>query len=110
MSILQTQNISPASGLSDLLRQQQTIPTDKSLLDLPEEGGNFGTMLKEMVQDVNDLQHQAVEKEKQFLRGEISDVHEVMIATEEASVAFDLLMEIRNKLLDSYNQIMRMQA
>lgn len=111
MSILQAQNISQTSGLSDLLKQQQTtIPLDRSLMDLPEEDGNFGTLLKEMVQDVNSLQHQAVDKEKQFLRGEISDVHEVMIAAEEASVAFDLLMEIRNKLLDSYNQIMRMQA
>jgi len=108
MSIIPTQNVTQTSGLTDLLKQQQTIPMGESM-DLPSNE-NFGSMLKEMVQDVNELQHQAAVKENQFLRGEISDVHEVMIATEEASVAFDLLMEIRNKLLDSYNQIMRMQA
>ena len=63
-----------------------------------------------MVNDVSELQHQAAEKEEQFLRGEITDVHQVMIAVEEASTAFNLLMEVRNKLMDSYKELMRMNA
>jgi len=92
-----------SGGLSDLLNRQ-TIPLEKPRTE------DFGNMLKDLVEEVNQLQHEAAEKEKQFLRGEISDIHQVMIATEEAAVAFDLLMEIRNKLLDSYREIMRMQA
>jgi len=116
MSINSVNNIQGMNDLSDLMKQQRTIPLDRAAM-LPEDITNekhkpesFATLLKDMVKDVNDLQSKAADKEKQFLRGEISDVHEVMIAAEEASVAFSLLMEIRNKLLDSYREIMRMQA
>ena len=102
--------------LSDLMPKQLTIPLDRAAMS-PEEVAegkhrpeSFATLLKDMVSEVSELQHTAADKENQFLKGEISDVHEVMIATEEASVAFSLLMEIRNKLLDSYREIMRMQA
>jgi len=69
-----------SGGLSDLLNRQ-TIP-----LETPRTE-DFGNMLKDLVEEVNQLQHEAAEKEKQFLRGEISDIHQVMIATEEAAVA-----------------------
>jgi flagellar hook-basal body complex protein FliE len=44
-----------------------------------------------------------------LIAGEPIDLHEVMISAEEASVAFDLMMEIRNKLLEAYQEIQRMQ-
>ncbi len=116
MSINAVNNVQGMKDLSDLLKQQRTIPLDRAAMN-PDEVTNpphrpegFATLLKEMVSNVNDLQSRAADKEKQFLKGEISDVHEVMIAAEEASVAFSMLMEIRNKLLDSYREIMRMQA
>ena len=71
-------------------------------------GDTFKDTLKQFVESVNNLQSQASDTETKFLKGEITDVHQVMIAVEEASVAFELLMEIRNKLLDSYQQIIRM--
>jgi flagellar hook-basal body complex protein FliE len=42
--------------------------------------------------------------------GEIKDVHQVMLAVGEAKVAFNLMLEIRNKTLDAYNEIMRMRG
>jgi len=42
--------------------------------------------------------------------GEAVDLHEVMVAVEKAKTSFDLLMEIRNKALDAYREIMRMQV
>jgi flagellar hook-basal body complex protein FliE len=42
--------------------------------------------------------------------GEEVDLHEVMIAVEKAKTSFDLLMEIRNKTIDAYREIMRMQV
>lgn len=116
MSINAVNSVQGMKDLSDLLKQQRTIPLDRAAM-MPEDVTNeshrpesFASLMKDMVKDVNDLQSRAADKEKQFLKGEISDVHEVMIAAEEASVAFSLLMEIRNKLLDSYREIMRMQA
>lgn len=70
--------------------------------------GSFKDTLSQFVNSVNDLQSQAADTEKAFLQGDISDVHQVMIAVEEASVAFELLMEIRNKLLEAYQTIQRM--
>jgi flagellar hook-basal body complex protein FliE len=43
-----------------------------------------------------------------MVAGEPVDLHEVMISSEEAGIAFDLMMEIRNKLLDAYQEIQRM--
>jgi flagellar hook-basal body complex protein FliE len=98
------QQVNNTSGLSDMMRRE-TIPQA-----LPPAKENFAGLLKSMVEDVNEIQHDAAELETRFLKGEISDVHQVMIATEEASVSFKLLMEIRNKLLESYREIMRMHA
>jgi flagellar hook-basal body complex protein FliE len=97
---------------------QVNIPSQ--IVDLPslgktnkirEEGGeSFGQMLKSFVQDVNGLQHNSADMEKKFLTGEVTDVHQVMLAAEEASAAFELLMEIRHKLLESYKEIIRTPA
>ncbi len=74
------------------------------------KGESFGQFLKSAVNDVNELQKNSVAMEEKFLKGEITDVHQVMLASEQASVAFELLMEIRNKLLDSYREIIRTPA
>ena len=74
------------------------------------DGESFGQMLKSFIQDVNNLQHESAGVEKKFLSGEITDVHQVMLAAQEASVAFELLMEIRNKLIESYKEIIRTPA
>jgi flagellar hook-basal body complex protein FliE len=115
MSIQSIQNIQDSSGLSDLLERKRTIPLEvvpdhKDVFEGGKKTEGFNNLLSDMVNEVNELQHVAGDKEKQFLRGEISDVHEVMIAGEEASVAFSLLLEIRNKLLDAYREVMRMRA
>ena len=45
-----------------------------------------------------------------MVSGEIGEVHDVMIAAEEAQLSFELMLEVRNKLLESYQQIMQMQV
>jgi flagellar hook-basal body complex protein FliE len=92
----------------NVVPQELSLPTSKPAQSVEETSGKFKDLLKQFVGSVNDLQQKAASTERSFLTGEISDVHEVMIAVEEASVAFELLMEVRNKLLESYQQIMRM--
>ena len=54
---------------------------------------------------------QTAETEKaKVLTGETSNVHQAMIAVQESSVAFSLMVEVRNKLVDSYQELMRMQV
>lgn len=92
----------------NVLPQELALPAFKPTQITEASPETFKDTLSKFVQSVNDLQSKAADTETSFLKGEITDVHQVMIAVEEASVAFELLMEIRNKLLDSYQQIARM--
>ena len=73
-----------------------------------EKGVSFPDIFKEMINSTNDLQAQAGAIAEQFVLGEVTDIHDVMIAAEEAGVALDLVMEIRNKLIEAYQDLMRM--
>ncbi len=69
----------------------------------------FTEILFNAVQDVNKMQLEADEATKKLVLGEISDVHEVMLSTEKAKLALQLTLQIRNKLVESYQEISRMQ-
>ena len=72
--------------------------------------GTFSNFLKRAVGEVNDKM-QAAELEKQrVLTGESTNLHQAIIAAQEASVAFSLMVEVRNKLVESYQELMRMQV
>ncbi len=71
---------------------------------------SFSETLSQAVQDVSKLQQEASKAVEQIVRGEPVDLHEVMIAVEKAKTSFDLLMEIRNKTLDLYREMMRLQV
>jgi flagellar hook-basal body complex protein FliE len=72
-------------------------------------GSSFTDTLKDMIQDVNNLQIEAKEVNEAFIRGDLEDLHQVTIAQEKARIALELLLEVRNKLLEGYQEIMRMQ-
>ncbi len=71
---------------------------------------SFQDTLKDALAGVNGAQLDASGLVNRIVAGEEVDLHEVMISAEEASVAFELLMEIRNKLLEAYQEIQRMQV
>lgn len=71
---------------------------------------SFAGMLKAALGEVNDLQRKAEEGATQLVTGDASNLHQVMIATEEANIALQFTMAIRNKILDAYTEIMRMQV
>jgi flagellar hook-basal body complex protein FliE len=71
---------------------------------------NFADQLKNAVAEVDGLQTRREEMVEKMVTGETAEVHDVMIAAKESQLAFELLLEIRNKLLESYQEIMRMQV
>ena len=71
--------------------------------------GTFSTLLGQLVQDVNAKQAAAGQAVNGLLSGQNVTLHQAMIAMEEASVSFQLMVEVRNKLLESYQELMRMQ-
>ena len=71
---------------------------------------SFSNVLGRLVHDVNGKQADASEAVNGLLSGQNVSLHQAMIAMEEASVSFQLMVEVRNKLLESYQELMRMQV
>jgi len=70
----------------------------------------FKKVLSDFMNKVNDLQLNADESIKKLASGEIKDIHQVMTALAEADVSFKMMMTIRNKLVEAYKEIMKMQV
>ena len=70
----------------------------------------FDDMLAGFVKDVNGLQKNADQSIQKMVSGEIKDVHQVMLAVGEAKVAFNLMLEIRNKTMEAYQELSKMRG
>ncbi len=70
----------------------------------------FGNMLDGLVATVDAKQAVAQATTRQVLLGESDQLHQSVIAMQEASVAFSMMVEVRNKLVESYQELMRMQV
>jgi flagellar hook-basal body complex protein FliE len=74
-----------------------------------ESGGvQFTELLADMLSSVNQLQSESSAAQTALMNGEPVELHQVMIKAEEAGLAMDLLLEIRNKLVTAYNDLTRM--
>lgn len=74
------------------------------------QGSSFGEVLENAMQEVNDLQTQASDQTQKLMTGEITDIHSAMIAVQKADVSFQMMMQVRNKLVNAYQEIMKMQV
>jgi flagellar hook-basal body complex protein FliE len=70
-------------------------------------GKTFGQYLMDAIAEVNEAQSRAADLSTRFAAGEKLDVHQVMIAAQEASVMLNLAMQVRNKLVEGYQEITR---
>jgi len=86
---------------------QNTIEAKSSVLKEDKES-SFVEVFGNLLNSVNSLQMDSAKAQELLATGEAEDLHQVMIAAEEAGIAMDLLLEIRNKLVDTYQTIMRM--
>lgn len=75
-----------------------------------QDAGRFSDVLDRFLQDVDGLQKRSDETQAGALEGTVQDIHQVMLAADEAGIAFELLVELRNKLLETYRELMRMQV
>ncbi len=72
-------------------------------------GGQFGNLLKEAIQQVNDVEKGSQGELQKYLSNE-SDLHSVMIALEKADLSFQVMMQVRNKIVQAYQEIMKSQV
>ncbi len=71
-------------------------------------GGGFADTLRTTLDQVNAVQARSSEMTAAYERGEVTDIAQVMMARQESSVAFEATLQVRNKLLSAYQDIMRM--
>src|SRR5581483_1946910 len=74
----------------------------------PSSGPSFGDTLKRALNDVSASQDVSQDYIQKFVRGEPVELHQVMAAAEEASISLEMLVELRNKLMDAYKNVMQM--
>lgn len=74
------------------------------------DGQEFSSYFQNALHEVNQLQFEASEALKNLATGRVEDIATVMIAAEKASIALQLTVQVRNKVIDAYNEIMRMQV
>ncbi len=96
------------SGVGDI--RAMFPPTTQTTQPASVEGKDFKEYMLESLNKVNQLQSEADAGVQRLLTGEADNVAEVLIASKKAGVAFDLLMEIRNKLIDAYSEIRQMRV
>jgi flagellar hook-basal body complex protein FliE len=88
--------------LRDTMKPQGAAATD-------DRTGSFGKILKEAISEVNELSKEADQAiQQQIASGDTTDLHSTMIALQKAEVSFQTMMQIRNKILKAYEEIMRM--
>ncbi len=89
------------------------IPNHQNPFSNQTEAGagsrSFTQMLSESMDKVNEIQLQADHAAKELIAGRNKNIHETMLMIEKADMSFRLMMQVRNKVIDAYKEIMRMQ-
>ncbi len=73
-------------------------------------GGSFQKMLTDAESTLNGLQADADSSINKLAAGQPVELHEAMLATEKASIAFQFAVQVRNKVIEAYQEVMRMQV
>lgn len=83
----------------------------KPLSKTPSEAQqNFSNILKKSIENVNQMENISDDKTEALSKGQIDDLHEVMITAQKASITLETTVQIQRKVIDAYNEIMRMQV
>jgi len=100
--MLMTEGINRIGGIdSNKLLSEKTKPNEKNL--------DFSKLLKDAIEEVNSIQKDADKVAADYAAGNITDIHQVMIAAEKASLSLQLTTEVTNRIVEAYKEIMRMQ-
>lgn len=99
-------------GIDQVLAQIRVMSAQAASAPKPTEqlsGGSFADMLKNSIDQVNETQQHAGEMKRAFELGEGDmNLAEVMVAVQKSSVSFEAMVQVRNKLIDAYKDVMNM--
>lgn len=94
--------------ITDAAKSQQTKPRSNELQELKDR--DFGATIKDFMQAVNNKNMEAAQQVADVIQGNSQNLHQAMASMEEARLSFQLMIEVRNKLLESYKELERMQV
>lgn len=86
--------------------QNQLTPNVKPVNQV--EG--FGQIFKQALEEVSAAQNTSDKLTNKLITGEVKDIHEVMIASQKASLSLQMTLQVRNKVVEAYQEVMRMQV
>ena len=91
---------------NDLVSLSKTAKPDES----QQGNSTFGSVLKQSMKEINELQAKADQAIAKVELGNTGSIHEAMIALEKADISFRAMLQVRNKIIDAYQEVMRMQV
>ena len=77
---------------------------------IPENGEDFLSVLKDTIEEVNETQVKADESAASIATGSVKDLHQAAIAIDKAEISMKMMLEVRNKALNAYKEILRTQV
>ena|SRR5271168_4535279 len=89
--------------------QAIVAPVVSGISPLGSGGGNFGAVLGQALNTVESGQQNTSAAIDRFLSGEDTEVHQVALVAQQAEMQFDLFMQVRNKVIAAYQEVMKMQ-
>lgn len=113
---MEINSLSPNSAFSSIAQPLRSgegaalaLPSTDAL---PGEGSGktFGQFLQDAISEVNAAQMRSADLTTRFAAGEPMDVHQVMIASQEAGVMLDMALQVRNKIVEAYQEILRVNV
>ncbi len=97
-------------GIKGIGSNIQTILDTKEITKKDDAGSSFSEMLKGSIEKVNTMQKEADLAVQDLLAGKDQNIHQVMIAVAKANLSFQLMMKVKNKIINAYEEVMRTQV
>ena len=86
------------------------LPQSVTSASAAAQSGDFQSVLSSAIGSIESLRNTASDSVQQFLTGQNEELHTTILATQKAELAFELGLQVRNKVVDAYQEIMKMQV
>ena len=98
-------NLNRVNQVTPLFQNEKTNPIQTNT----KSDVNFSTILKNAIQKVNNVEHESDLKTEALAQGKVDDLHDVMLSAQKANVTIETAVQMQQKVIDAYNEVMRMQ-
>lgn len=102
-------DISSVSNIHQMMVNQIQGQQKIGNQQINETNQNFGDLFIKQINETNQLQNQADQELQSLMIGESDNLHDVMVAMEEAKIALEMTTQVRNKIVDAYQEIKNIQ-